>query len=303
MAGNPAHHVGHHVVDQGEVPADEMFLVMTGDKVYGGHQPMIRVKPPSSQSAAGMKPLKPPGPFGGGAHSRRGLVSRRPAWFDGWLVDVPSLLETWRALVVDEWALFRQGVRSVLAALGVDVVDDVAGTPDALLRLWSAEPELLVAGSPAHGSVADLVTRAKQAHPKLAVLALLPVAEPGDFRSLLAAGADSVLTRTAGPVELEDAVRRLAAGERVLTAAAVLTGLVERDRRAEPAASAEGLLTAKEREVLWLLAQDLSNRQIAASLVVSEATVKSHLSRLYDKLEVSGRREAVRRAIELGILT
>ena len=202
--------------------------------------------------------------------------------------------------MVDEWALFRQGVRSVLDALGVAVVDDVAGTPDALLRLWSAEPDLLVAGSPLQGSVADLVTRAKQAQPALAVLALLPVTEAGQFRSVLAAGADAVLTRTAGPAELEDAVRRLAAGERVLTAAAVLTGMVEGEAPGEPAA--EGLLTAKEREVLWLLAQDKSNRQIAAELVVSEATVKSHLSRIYVKLGVSGRREAVRRAMEKGIL-
>jgi DNA-binding NarL/FixJ family response regulator len=205
-------------------------------------------------------------------------------------------------LVVDEWALYRQGVRSVLAAAGVTAVDDVAGTADALLRLWSAKPDLLVAGSPAQGSLADLVARAKQAQPSLAVLALLPVAEAGQFRSVLAAGADSVLTRTAGPDELEDAVRRLAAGERVLTAAAVLTGMVE-GAVGEPVATAEGLLTAKERAVLWLLAQDKSNRQIAAALVVSEATVKSHLSRVYEKLKVSGRREAVRRAMELGILT
>jgi DNA-binding NarL/FixJ family response regulator len=211
--------------------------------------------------------------------------------------------EGWRALVVDEWALYRQGVRSVLAALGVEVVDDVAGTPDALLRLWSAEPELLVAGSPAQGSVADLVTRAKQAQSSLAVLALLPVAEASQLRSVLAAGADSVLTRTAGPAELEDAVRRLATGERVLTAAAVLTGMMEHDTPGGPAVSAESLLTVKEREVLWLLAQDKTNRHIAAALVVSEATVKSHLSRLYDKLEVPGRREAVRRAMELGFLT
>jgi DNA-binding NarL/FixJ family response regulator len=210
--------------------------------------------------------------------------------------------EGWRALVVDEWALFRQGVRSVLSAAGVVVVDDVAGTPDALLRLWSAKPELLVAGSPAQGTVADLVGRAKQAHPALAVLALLPVAEASQLRAVLGAGADSVLTRTAGPAELEDAVRRLAAGERVLTAAAVLTGMMEGEG-GEPGLSAENVLTAKEREVLWLLAQDKSNREIAAALVVSEATVKSHLSRVYEKLAVSGRREAVRRAMELGILT
>ncbi|MGH8975465.1 MAG: LuxR C-terminal-related transcriptional regulator [Acidimicrobiia bacterium] len=206
------------------------------------------------------------------------------------------------ALIVDEWALFRQGVRSVLTALGVTLVEDVSGTADALLRLWSVEPELLVAGSPAQGTLADLVGRAKQAQPSLAVLALLPVSEAGQFRAVLAAGADSVLTRNAGPEELEDAVRRLAAGERVLTAAAVLTGMMD-GMLGETAPAAEGVLTAKEREVLWLLAQDKSNRQIAAALVVSEATVKSHLSRVYEKLEVSGRREAVRRAVELGILT
>ena len=205
--------------------------------------------------------------------------------------------------MVDEWALYRQGVRSVLSGLGVVVVDDVAGTPDALLRLWSAGPELLVAGSPAQGSVADLVTRAKQAQPALAVLALLPAAEVGQLRPVLAAGADSVLTRTAGPGELEDAVRRLATGERVLTAAAVLTGMRQDDAPSGLAESTASLLTTKEREVLWLLAQDKSNRQIAADLVVSEATVKSHLGRLYDKLEVPGRREAVRRAMELGLLT
>lgn len=206
-------------------------------------------------------------------------------------------------MVVDEWALFRQGVRSVLAGLGMMVTDDVAGTADALLRLWSGGPELLVAGSPAQGSVADLVTRAKQAQPTLTVLALLPAAEAGQFRAVLAAGADSVLTRTAGPAELEDALRRLVAGERVLTAAAVLTGIGEGEVPGRPNVSAGNPLTAKERDVLWLLAQDKSNREIAVALVVSEATVKSHLGRIYEKLEVSGRREAVRRAMELGILT
>ena len=265
---------------------------------------MIRVKALRPQSAAGMNRRGVTGPFGGAPIAEEDWSSTPPAWFDGGLVGAErSSPEGWRALVVDEWALFRQGVRSVLSALGVVVVDDVAGTPDALLRLWSVEPELLVAGSPAQGTVADLVGRAKQAHPALAVLALLPVAEASQLRAVLGAGADSVLTRTAGPDELEDAVRRLAAGERVLTAAAVLTGMRQDDAPSGLAESTASLLTTKEREVLWLLAQDKSNREIAAALVVSEATVKSHLSRVYGKLEVSGRREAVRRAMELGILT
>lgn len=93
-----------------------------------------------------------------------------------------------------------------------------------------------------------------------------------------------MLTRTAEPDELSDAVRRLAAGERVLAAAAVLTGWVETGAAVE-------------------FAQDKSNREIARSMVVSESTVKSHLSHLYRKLGVSSRREAVRRGLERGLLT
>ncbi|HLF40480.1 MAG TPA: hypothetical protein VI854_03290, partial [Acidimicrobiia bacterium] len=57
-------------------------------------------------------------------------------------------LDGLRAVIVDEWALFRQGVASVLAGLGVEVVGQSPNTADALLRLWSTRPDVLVAGSP-----------------------------------------------------------------------------------------------------------------------------------------------------------
>lgn len=217
-------------------------------------------------------------------------------------------LEGLRAVVVDEWALFREGVASVLAAMGVEVVGQAGNIADALLRLWSGKPELMVAGSPAHARVSELVVAAKRAHPHLRVLALLPVSEAGELRPVLSSGADAVLTRTVESFELEDAVRKLAAGERVLAPAAlsVLMGLAGASSPgAPPGPQAERTphgLTAKELEVLSLLAKEMKNREMAEALVVSQATVKSHLANINRKLGVTDRREAVRRAFGLGIL-
>jgi two-component system NarL family response regulator len=212
----------------------------------------------------------------------------------------PSFPSGLRAVVIDEWALFRQGVTSVLRALGVEVVGEAQGAADGLMRLWSSRPELLVAGSPAHSRLPDLVAQARKAYPDLRILALLPASEAGEMRPVLSSGADAVLTRQASAEELDQAVRKVVAGERVVAVAA-LSVLVGRVQPAEEPVATHPL-TAKELEVLSLLAKGLPNREIAGTLVVSMATVKSHLAHIYEKLAVNSRQEAVGRAIELGLL-
>jgi len=206
-----------------------------------------------------------------------------------------------KAVIVDEWALYRQGVASVLRNLGIDVVGEAASAADGMMRLWSGRPDLLVAGSPAHSRLPDLVAEAKKAYPELRVLALLPVSEAGKVRPVLSSGADAVLTRLVSPDELESAVRKVAAGERVLAAAA-LTVLVGTGTKAPDLEPSGHPLTVKEREVLDLLAKGMANREIATTLVISTATVKSHLAHIYEKLGAKNRQDAVGRAIEQGLL-
>src|SRR2546427_10236604 len=126
----------------------------------------------------------------------------------------PPTLAGLRAVIVDEWALYRQGVASVLRNLGIEVVGEASGAGDGMMRLWSARPDLLVAGSPDHSRLPELVAEAKKAYPDLRVLALLPVSEAGKGRPGLSSGADAGLTRPAPPQGLESAGRKGAARER-----------------------------------------------------------------------------------------
>lgn len=212
-----------------------------------------------------------------------------------------SSLAGLKAVIVDEWALYRQGVASVLRNLDIEVAGEAASAADGMMRLWSGRPDLLIAGSPAHSRLPDLIAEAKKAYPELRVLALLPVSETGKARTVLSSGADAVLTRLVSPEELESAVRKVAAGERVLAAAA-LTVLVGTTPKAPEVAASGHPLTVKEREVLDLLAKGLSNKELAGQLVVSMSTVKSHLRSIFEKLGVKNRQEAVGRAIEQGLL-
>ena len=203
------------------------------------------------------------------------------------------------AVVVDEWAMFRRGIAAVLADIGVSMAGEADGYDDGLLQVWSSKPDLLVVGSLGPRRLPEFIRAVKAQHPGIHILALLAGSEAGELRPVLGSGADGVLARTVSTSELEDALQQVLAGKRVVTAAAVsvLVGMVE--PTAAPLATP---LTSKELQVLSLLGRGMANREIADTLVLSMATVKSHLARIYGKLGAGNRQEAVGRAIEAGLL-
>lgn len=210
--------------------------------------------------------------------------------------------QQWRqTVVVDEFPLLRLGLQTVLESLGARV-EGAAGARDGLRAVGDADADLLIVGTITDLTPSEAIHRAKQLRKSLIVVALVAQASRAEVGRLLGAGADALLERSVGAEELEDALRRLAAGERVLAPSLVpaLLGAVDGGGGARVGG---GLLTAKEREVLARLAEGRSNAAIAAALHVTPATVKTHLAHIYEKLGAGDRNEAVVRAIALGLLS
>ncbi|WP_448851358.1 response regulator [Corynebacterium sp. 335C] len=213
-----------------------------------------------------------------------------------------------RVLIADDHPVVRAGLRAVLESAGdVEVVGEAA-TPDAAVDACAdpgdgARPDLVLmdlrfgdapgAAGRAGGVGATERIRALPDAPQ--VLVVTNYSSDADVLGAVSAGAVGYLLKDADPAELVDGVRTAAAGGTVLSGS-VAGRLMGRMRDPVPQ------LTAREAEVLALVAEGLSNRGIARRLVLTEATVKSHLAHAFTKLGVGSRTAAVAKATELGIL-
>jgi DNA-binding NarL/FixJ family response regulator len=204
------------------------------------------------------------------------------------------------AVIVDQWSLVRLGIGAVLRALDVKVVGDEASARDGLQHARDHAPDLVVFGSHLDVDVADAVRQAARLDPPPRILVLLDTVTRDELAEVFSSGADGALLRSATGEELASALKSLLAGERFLPpalvhvlAGAMTTAVSEPGNR---------LLTPKEREVLALLAQGRSNRQISETLFISGATVKTHLTHLYEKLGVKDRQQAITTALAEGLL-
>jgi len=210
------------------------------------------------------------------------------------------------AVVVDRWPLVRLGLSGVLAKDGIAVVGEAAKLSEGLLLVRLRSAGLLLIGSPLDGLSPSVVRSARHdAHPPKVLVLVAPGAPAGQVTGLFAAGADALLVASVGPEELADALARIARGQRVVGPELGLGGPDEPEAPEPPEPAFEsdaGTLTAKELEVLGLLCQGHSNKQIARALYVSDATVKTHLQHIYVKLDVQSRFGALTRAGELGLL-
>ena len=205
------------------------------------------------------------------------------------------------AVVVDELGLVRAGITAVLEARGIDVIVQTRSGREAVSVATVDRPDLVVIAAPADLDVVDVVRRLVRLRPHPDLVALLPPAHDHVVRYLLALGVAGIALRSIDADELGAVVDAARKGGPYVTASLhhALSGAVALPALDDRSAD---VLTSREREVLVLLAEGRTNREIAAALSVTLATVKSHLVRIYAKLEAGNRNEALGRSVALGLI-
>jgi DNA-binding NarL/FixJ family response regulator len=210
-----------------------------------------------------------------------------------------------RVLLVDDQALFREALATLLATHdGIDVVGEAGNGEEALSRVASVKPDVVLMDlrMPVLDGV-GATRRLRLAHPEVQVIALTTFDDDEDVFAALRAGAVGYLLKDVSSARLIEAVLAAARGESVLqpsVAAKVVARFAQLlEERPQPLVVP---LSEREREVLRLLADGRSNREIAASLFLAEGTVKNHVTNLLGKLGVRDRTQAALRARDLGLL-
>lgn len=212
-----------------------------------------------------------------------------------------------RVLLVDDQALVRTGFRVILDAQpDIEVVGEAGDGAEAITLAAELAPDVVCMDVQMPGVDGLEATRRVAEVPDAPAVLVLTTFDRDDylFRAL-EAGASGFLLKTASPEQLVDAVRVLAAGDALLSPA-VTRRVIERfapDAARAPAADARVAgLTDREAEVFRLLAEGLSNGEIAGRLYVGEATVKTHVSNVLLKLGVRDRVQAVVHAYRSGFV-
>ncbi|MFE4331082.1 MULTISPECIES: response regulator [unclassified Streptomyces] len=204
-----------------------------------------------------------------------------------------------RLLIVDDHPIVRDGLRGAFTGdPEFEVVGEAGNGAEALDLVTELEPDLVLMDL--RMPVMDGVTairRLSETAPDVRVLVLTTFDTDNDVLPAIEAGATSYLLKDAPTEELLRSARAAARGEAVLSPA-VTRRLMDRVRR-----PSNGVLSARELEVLRPIANGSSNKEVASQLFITEASVKTHLLRIYDKLGVRDRAGAVGEAFRRGLVT
>jgi two-component system nitrate/nitrite response regulator NarL len=206
-----------------------------------------------------------------------------------------------RILVVDDHALFRAGLISLLGEMPELQVVGEAGSGEAATKLAvNLKPDLILldVNMPGMGGVETIkVLKQKGTY---RVLMLTISKNDADLFGAISAGADGYLLKNAEPEELRRAILQVSEGMAVLSPQ--ITRQVMQAINSEMSRSPDFNLSSREMEVLGCLAQGQTTMQIADSLFISENTVKTHVRHILEKLEASNRAEAVSKAVQMGLI-
>ncbi|HEY8686157.1 MAG TPA: response regulator transcription factor [Chloroflexota bacterium] len=223
-------------------------------------------------------------------------------------MDTDSAERTIRVLIADDQALIREGLEMLLGlSPGIEVVATAVDGDQAVRLVAEYLPDVVLMDlrMPRCDGV-EATRRIVRDHPSTHVVVLTTYADDDSIFGALEAGAMGYLTKDAGAHEIQEAIRAVCAGEALLDQS-VQRRLIQQVRGmpARRSTSEPGLpdgLTSREAEVLCLIAEGLSNGEIARRLVVSEATVKTHINNIFSKAALRDRAQAVVYAMKHGLM-
>jgi two-component system response regulator NreC len=205
-----------------------------------------------------------------------------------------------KILICDDHELFREGLKAILRdETGIEVVGEARDGREALEKAARLRPDLVLMDMemPNLNGI-EATRRIRQAHPNVKVLILTMYGEEELVARCLEAGASGYVLKDVPATQLLYAIRAVHRGGKYMSPEA-LKGIVERYvDGSKPAGTSYDLLTGREREVLKLLAEGLSTKEVAARLGLSAKTIDVHKTNLMRKLDIHGRAELIRWAIQ-----
>lgn len=206
-----------------------------------------------------------------------------------------------RIVLVDDHPVVRDGLAGQIETQPDLAVVGQAGTgQEGVAVIATTAPDLVITDLRMPGGTGlELIAQVQARHPDLPLLVLSTYSSPDEVTAALRAGATSYLLKDSTRHELFAAIRTTAAGSSVLSPS--LRAVVRAALNAPTSADrTDDLVSPREHEILALMADGRTNREIGRALHISEATVKTHLARLYPKLEVTDRAAAVAVAYRRG---
>ena len=209
-----------------------------------------------------------------------------------------------RVLVADDHALFRYGLKAMLTnAEGFDVVDEAATGEEVVKKVAQAQPDIIIMDIQMPGmNGIEATRRVLESNPSIGIVVLTMFEDDDSVFAAMRAGARGYVLKGADAEEVLKVVSAVAEGEAHFgpEIARRLMGFFSAPK---PAAPSEAFpeLTAREAEVLDLIAQGRNNAEIARRLYISQKTVRNHVSSVFLKLQVADRAQAIVRAREAGL--
>lgn len=209
-----------------------------------------------------------------------------------------------RLFIADDHALFREGMRALLSATpDIICVGEAATGADALAGIMQAEPDvaLMDIHMPDLTGV-EVARRLLRRLPQLGIIMVTMLEDDASIFAAMRAGARGYVLKGANHTELLQSIRAVAHGQ-VLFGPAVATRVTQFFVRAQSQTTEQVLpdLTAREREILALMARFHTNPEIAQTLGVTDKTIRNHISNIFNKLQVADRSQAIAKAQQAGL--